>query len=409
MSNRPFRFVHAADFHLEQPGFGVPELPEHLVELVIDAPYRAGERVFDAALAEEAEFLVLAGDILNPLLSGPRGPLFLATQFARLAEREIPVYWTSGRVDLAESWPTAIRLPENVHVFPAGRPEYHIHQRDGLPVARIVGASRMHGRAIHASDFEPDPGGLPTVAVLHGIAEADALRDRGIDYWALGGSHERNTLFSAPHVAHYPGSPQGRQPSESGPHGCTLVQFDDQRHIRTTLIATDVMRWTPERLMVDEATTRDELEVRLRQRIGALREAAPGIALLISWSISGSGPVLAELRHGRSAAGLLETLRSEYGSGPVAAWSLTLAAEDPAAIPPAWYEQQTIRGDFLRALRDLGASPDQPIDLESMVSAEHLAGMLGDVATISDPAILRHAVAEASALGVDLLSGEDAK
>jgi hypothetical protein len=342
-------------------------------------------------------------------LTGPRGPLFLAAQFARLAEREIAVYWTSGRVDLAESWPTAIRLPDNVHVFPAGRPEHYLHQRDGLPVARILGASRVQGRAIHASDFEPDPGGLATIAVLHGIAEADALRDRGIDYWALGGSHERNTLFSAPHVAHYPGTPQGRQPAETGPHGCTLVHFDDQRHIRTTLIATDVMRWQSERVAVDETTTREVLEARLRQRIAAMRESAPGIDLLIAWSIFGSGPMAAEIRHGRWPAELLESLRSEYGRGPAGAWSLSIAAEAPAAFPPAWYEQETIRGDFLRALRDLQTSPETPIDLESMLAPEHLAGMLADVAAISDPATLGHVVGEAAALGVDLLSGEDAK
>jgi DNA repair protein SbcD/Mre11 len=409
MSNRPFRFVHAADFHLEQPGFGVAELPDPLRELMIDAPYRAAQRVFDAVLAEEAEFLVLSGDILNPHLTGPRGPLFLAAQFARLAEHEIPVYWTSSRVDLSDSWPTAIRLPENVHVFPAGRPEHLLHQRDGLPVARLLGASRVQGRPIHASDFEPDPAGLATIAVLHGIAEAAALRDRGIDYWALGGSHERNTLFSEPHVAHYPGSPQGRQPTETGPHGCTLVQFDEQRHIRTTLIATDVMRWQAERVAVDEATTREELEVRLRQRIATLRQSAPGIDLLITWSLSGSGPVVAEIRHGQWTAELLETLRSDYGAGPAGAWSLSLAAEAPPAFPSAGYEQETIRGDFLRAVRDLQASPETPIDLESMVSPEHLAGMLADVAAISDPATLRHVLSEAAALGVDLLSGEDAK
>ncbi len=85
MSIRPFRFIHASDFHLERPLMGVTEVPDHLRELFLEAPYTAAKQVFDAALAEEADFVVLPGGILNPTEAGPRGPLFLAAQFARLS------------------------------------------------------------------------------------------------------------------------------------------------------------------------------------------------------------------------------------------------------------------------------------------------------------------------------------
>ena len=76
MSNLPFRFVHASDFHLELPPLGVAEVPDHLRELFIESAYWAAERVFETVLAEEAELLVLSGDILHPQHTGPRGPLF---------------------------------------------------------------------------------------------------------------------------------------------------------------------------------------------------------------------------------------------------------------------------------------------------------------------------------------------
>ena len=44
MSTRPFRFVHASDFHLEQPLMGVAEVPDHLRELFLDAPYAAARQ-----------------------------------------------------------------------------------------------------------------------------------------------------------------------------------------------------------------------------------------------------------------------------------------------------------------------------------------------------------------------------
>ncbi|MEN6450590.1 MAG: hypothetical protein ABFC96_08880, partial [Thermoguttaceae bacterium] len=66
MSIRPFRFIHASDFHLERPLMGVAEVPDHLRPLFLDAPYTAARQVFDAALAEDADFVVLGGGIVVP-------------------------------------------------------------------------------------------------------------------------------------------------------------------------------------------------------------------------------------------------------------------------------------------------------------------------------------------------------
>src|SRR5688500_16143497 len=105
MSAGPFRFLHAAGFHLEQPLYGVGELPDHLRELFLEAPYLAAERVFESAVAQAVDFVVLVGDLLDPDLTGPRGPIFLLEQFARLHERGIAVYWAGRLADEADVWP----------------------------------------------------------------------------------------------------------------------------------------------------------------------------------------------------------------------------------------------------------------------------------------------------------------
>lgn len=407
MSNRPFRFVHAGDFHLELPPLGLSEVPDHLRDLFIEAAYWAAKRVFETVLAEEAELLVLSGDVLGPQHTGPRGPLFLAEQFRRLAEREIPVYWAGGRVDPPEAWPSAIPLPDNVHVFPRGRVEEFVHHRDGVPLARLMGVSLDRQRTVRASDFDPDPAGLFSIAVVHGIADAAALQARNIHYWALGGRHDRSTLFSSPQVAHYPGSPQGRRPQEPGTHGCTLVQVDPQRRARTSLVPTDVMRWQSERVVVDQATTRDGLETLLRERMQTLTETTPAMDLLVCWTVAGQGPLLSQLRRGTLANELLGWLRSEYGFGPPAAWSVSLDVEPPASLPPEWYEQETIRGDFLRVIHQFQMNPAEPLDLEPYVAEEHLAGTLGSAVAWSDRSVRERVLREAALLGVDLLSGEE--
>ena len=407
MSSRPFRFIHASDFHLEQPLKGLLEVPDHLRDLFLDAPYMATQKVFETVLAEDAHFLVLSGDILHPLHTGPRGPLFLVEQFNRLAARGIDVYWAGGPTDPPESWPTVLALPRNVHPFPQGRVDEIVVQRDGDALARLVGVSRGRELSIRPGDFSADPTGLYTVAVAHGEADPAALQARGIHCWALGGRHNRSTPLGGPQVVHYCGSPQGRSPTEDGVHGCTLVQVDEQRQTRTALIPTDTVRWIAERVAVDETASREELESQLRDRMHALLEVSPATGLLISWTIGGQGPLIGQLQRGSLAAELVQWLRNDYGYRSPTAWSVSLEVELSETLPPEWYEQETIRGDFLRAVRQLQMNPEEPISLESYMAETHSAGTLAMAATFSDKPAHDRVLREAAALGVSLLSGEE--
>ncbi len=407
MPNEPFRFLHAADFHLEMPPHGVAEVPEHLTDLFLEAPYAAAEQVFETALAEDAAFLVLSGDLLSTQHTGPRGPLFLVEQFARMAERGKPIYWVGGTVDPPEAWPPAIRLPDNVHRFPVGRTESFTVECDGTPLACVTGVSRDVRQSIRAADFSPAPGGLVTVAAVHGTGEPEALRARGLHYWALGGRHDRSTPLSGPTLVHWPGSPQGRRPSEAGMHGCTVVHVDEQGRLRTALATTDVLRWLTERIVVDEATRRDALETQLRERMHTLVETNPNVDLAISWTIAGTGPLLGKLRRGPRAAELLEWLRGEYGRRSPAAWSLGIEAEPSLALPPEWLEQETIRADFLRAIGQYERNPEQSLDLGAYLPDGELAEALGPGIMLTEKPARRRVLHEAALLGVDLLTGEE--
>lgn len=413
MRSGPLRFVHASDLHLEQPAWGIAEVPDHLREVLVESPFWAAERLFETVLAEDAELLVLSGDVLDPEKTGPYGPLFLVAQFERLAERGIEVYWAAGRAerpatagDWASNWPAFAPLPPNVHLFPSGRLEHFVHQRDGAPAARIIGVSRPHGR-VRAKDFSPDPGGLFSIAAIHGKANPDALTARGIDYWALGGSHARFTPLSSPQVAHWPGSPQGRRPEEPGPHGCSLVQVDAERGVQITLVPCDVLRWHAEQVAIDAAVGPKDLQRRLHDRANTLREGSAGIDLMVSWSVVGGGRLAAELRRGTLAAELLQGLRSQFGMAQPALWSVSLAAEAAPTLPAQWYEQDTIRGDFLREVRRLQSHVQEPIRLDADVPESLRTGPLARAAVLEQGPDRREVLAEAAALGADLLSGED--
>ncbi len=410
MSQTPFRFVHASDFHLERPPHGISEAPDHLRKIFLDAPYRAAAKVFDLALAEQVDFLVLCGDLLLPEATGPRGPLFLVEQFTRLQERGVQVYWAGGQVDPPENWPAFARLPENVQFFPEKRPEEIVHHRDGEPVARLVGLSRRHNRKLKPGDFQPDAEGLFSIAATHGSIDKAAVANRAIHYWALGGRHQRETISEEPGLAHYPGTIQGREPSETGPHGCTVVDVDADGKVRTRLAPTDVVRWRHEEIELAEPTTRETLERILLDRLRTVAATTPGADQLVSWTVGGAFPLIAPFRSGAFQSEMLTRLRNELGYASPAVWSISLAAE-AADASEAWYGQETILGDFLRAMRDHRLAPDDEpssLDLTRCLGESHADTELASAVKLDDAATRGRVLRRAAILGADLLSGEEA-
>ncbi|MEL6110468.1 MAG: metallophosphoesterase, partial [Planctomycetota bacterium] len=118
MPGESFRFIHASDFHLERPLGDLDELPPPLRDSLALAPQNAVTAVFDAALADNIDFLVLTGDLLHPQGAGPYGMNLLMEQFDKLHDAKKPVYWAAGTVDDPDKWPEACAMPPNVTLFP---------------------------------------------------------------------------------------------------------------------------------------------------------------------------------------------------------------------------------------------------------------------------------------------------
>ena len=260
-----FRFLHASDFRLELPVLGVTHIPDHLRDALVDAPYRAALAVFDAAVSERVDFVVLSGNIIHPHGAGPLGVHFLQEQFERLSRERIAVYWSCGPADRTDLWPTAVPLPSNVHVFSADRIASIGHRRDNQTIVTIQGCGHRDSHIIRAAEFTGDQQRF-SIAVTYGAGDPKALCASGISYWALGGRHDRHTLFTSPHIAQYSGSPQGRSPDEVDVHGCTLVDVDEAGLVSRQMIPTDVIRWHTEHIELPDHMDRQGLLRLLRDR-----------------------------------------------------------------------------------------------------------------------------------------------
>ncbi len=407
MSQPSLRFVHASDLHLERPLGGIAEVPEHLHELFLDAPFAAAQQVFETVVTDGADALLLSGDVVDFDNVGPRAVVFLAEQFQRLAEHGIAVYWACGNADPVGCWPSCVELPENVHIFPVGRVESVMHRRQGKKVALIQGISRSEGAELDDSGFHRDANGIFTIGVAFGTAAASGAEGDRVDYMALGGQHRQQTVDQSPGIAHYCGTPQGRHPGETGPHGCTVVTVDDARHVKTRFVATDALRWVTETVEVVAGADEDALFRLIEERITKLRIKHQGTPLLVTWKIEGRGQLLNHVRAGGISDEIAALLREQHGHETPVLWTVALECGSPLDVPREWYDEETIMGDVLRDFRKLEENSETPLNLEGFLPEELRDTPLAELAAVAeeDRGALLWA---ASKMAVDMMDGEEA-
>jgi DNA repair exonuclease SbcCD nuclease subunit len=348
MSGESFRFIHASDFHLETPLGDLDQLPPNLRDSLATAPRNAAAAVFDAALADNIDFLILSGDLLHPVAAGPHGMSLLLDNFERLHAAGTPVYWAAGIADDPKQWPEAVPLPPNVTLFPRDKPLSIQYERAGRTICTIVGRSSEGRMSLHVPGFQTTNTDEFTIGVGYGSADANALAAGRMDYWALGGAHNYTEIEGgAPAGAIQPGSPQGRGLDETGAHGYCVVDVDAEHTARVHRVETDRFRYCHEIIDTAEIRSVGNLRNLLGQKIATLANENGGRHLLIAWDVSLSDPEMI------SAVGdpfeLLRQLRRDHGNGNPAAWTTSLIVRPPRQYPKSWQEEDTILGDFLRA------------------------------------------------------------
>lgn len=403
------RILHASDLHLERVVSGLAEVPDHLRPTLADSSYAAARRVFEAAVAERVDAVLLAGDVVDLSLAGPRSIVFLREQFEALAAEGIKVFWAGGRVDPPCAWPKVSPLPANVHVFSSEHVETIEVRRNGELLACVAGISAGGAGDVRPlrAPFAPHEQGVLTIGVAYGQfsrADADQLT---IPYLAAGGRHGCTSFAAADksRLVHYPGATQGVSPDEAGPHGATLVTLEADGTIRTQPVATDVVRWETPLVEVEETTSVAELERRLVAQAEDLRASAGATDLLVRWRITGGGPLVQALRQDDARGRIVQPLRERFGHAAPSLWTADVDVRRDEELPPALFEEETILGDVLREVRKLRDEPAASLELASYLAGTDRTGPLSH--RLLDLASERHELLldETSDQCVALLSG----
>jgi DNA repair exonuclease SbcCD nuclease subunit len=344
------KFIHASDLHLDRPMSGMTDIPTHLFEVLANAPYEAAQKIFDLAVSERVDFVLLAGDLYDSELGNARAAAFLLSQFERLADKDITVYWCGGETDHPDRWPSAIELPDNVVTFSSRIVEQVDHDRDGETIARIMGSGYDEKHRRSAGDFSAPNSELFTIALSHGDFETAALKAENVHYWALGGNHKSSKHDRTSSTVVYPGTPQGRSPKETGSRGFKIGRIDASGKLRLQTVESDRVRWLPQKVAISEGVEVRALKKELTERAAKIVVDTTDQIVLAKWHLATEGMFNPAIRKREWSEEILEWLRDEFGRGDKGLWSVSLEVEAPKQLPSDWYEEDTILGEFMRAI-----------------------------------------------------------
>ncbi|WP_062105340.1 metallophosphoesterase family protein [Bacillus niameyensis] len=250
------RFIHTADLHLDSPFLGLHNLPKDLWENVQESTFMALQRIIDAAIERDVDFVVIVGDLFDGEDRSIKAQARLRRQMERLEKAGIQVFIVHGNHDhLGGSWLT-LDLPQNVHVFGTEVEMKRLKTKTGKTV-HLYGFSysERHVRDRKVLDYKKVGDADFHIGLLHGHCEGGTsshqpyapfslheLLEKDMDYWALGHIHKSEVLHEDPWVV-YSGNPQGRHRQELGEKGCFAVKLSKYGTPSLEFIPTAVIRW----------------------------------------------------------------------------------------------------------------------------------------------------------------------
>ena len=142
-----FKFIHAADVHLDSPLHRLDTYEGVPVDQFRQATRRAFENLIQLALDEKVSFVTIAGDLYDGDWKDYNTGLYLVSQLKRLNDTNIPVFILAGNHDAASRITKTLRFPENVRMFPVNEPA--TFYLDGPQVA-------LHGQGFASASVKKD-------------------------------------------------------------------------------------------------------------------------------------------------------------------------------------------------------------------------------------------------------------
>ena len=374
-----FRFIHAADLHLDSPLQGLEVHEGAPVSVLRGATRRAFENLVSLAIDEAVDFLLIAGDIYDGDWKDYSTGLFFRGQMVRLKEKGIPVYVISGNHDAASVISKKLTLPENVHVFSTRTAESL--EVEGLPV--VIHGRGFPSRAVPenlALEYPPSVPGKFNIGLLHtsltGLPGHDTyapcsvqdLRAKGYGYWALGHIHQPAVISEDPWIV-FAGNCQGRHIRETGPRGCQLVTVNDALEVESAdRRPLDVVRWAVVNVDISGAEQEQAALQRVRAALSASVESAEGRLVATRVHLTGATPLHGGLhKNSQHWRAQLQALAQDFGEDALWIERMSIGTT-PLYDIAQLTERDDLTGAVLKAMGEATHAPGTlPADILEML------------------------------------------
>ena len=350
------KFVHSADLHLDSPFGGLRSLAPEIAETLHEATFKAYDNIIDLCIQENADALLVAGDIFDGADRSLRAQLKFVDGLNRLEAANIRAFICHGNHHPLSGWAAQVTLPPNCHRFGSELEQVPVFE-DEPDRAVVYGISYpqrevRENLVLRFSAIESEPF---TIGLLHANVDNNAahesyapcslkdLEATGIDYWALGHVHTKQVLREAEPTVVYPGNPQGRHPNEASPRGVYVVEVSDAGRVKLEFRAMDVVRWATVKIDIGGIETDQALLDSIDQEINHCQDSADGRDIIFRLILSGRGSLHDSLTRPGFVDDLLERVNESGHRIRPFLWCERIQASTASLIDR---EQQRRRSDF---------------------------------------------------------------
>jgi exonuclease SbcD len=249
------RIIHAADIHLDSPLQGLGRLGDAgLADELRAATRRAYDNLIQLCIIEDADLLVIAGDIYDGDWRSYETGEYFVRGLRTLRESGIEVALLYGNHDAESTITRRLTMPEGVRVLSTSEPESAEFQNLGVVVHGQGYAIRDVMQNL-AQNYPERRDGWVNIGVLHtglnGIpghtpyapCTVNELTACGYEYFALGHIHQRSQQAGGDTQVWYSGNLQGRKSTETGPKGALVVGAQPDLPAEVRFAECDVARW----------------------------------------------------------------------------------------------------------------------------------------------------------------------
>jgi DNA repair protein SbcD/Mre11 len=352
MAFEALRFIHAAGVLADHQVRDTAPCDAEVRSKLIEATLLSFERIIEACVDHEVDFLLLTGDTFDESDRSLQARVAIRDGFQCLEEAGIDVFVVPGPRDSQDAWASFKGLPDNVSLFVPEVDEPTAIMRHGNVLATLQAClGRSAGKALHheeSSSIGQSRIGPFRIGIVPPFVSGRDVPDKSVvdtwlsthrvDYLAVPLPFARLSVTRMEQVAHGPGPATSMSRDDLGPAGCSLVTITARSSISTEMIVTSPVRREKIKISIGETATWDQLMSAMRGYVESLPALDRASVLMLNWELTGSGSLHESLQDADAEQELFELLEadSSLADGLHMIHSLSLLDEpstDAAELP----------------------------------------------------------------------------